>query len=105
MAVIRIGDVDFGYDEMGSGPAVVLVHAGCADRRMWVHQFKMLSVPYRVICYDWRGYGESGDAIGDFAHHEDLLALMDALGIAQAAIIGSSDGGRIALDAALSVPG
>ncbi|MFI6795144.1 alpha/beta fold hydrolase [Streptosporangium canum] len=66
--MIRIGDTEFGCDEAGSGPAVVLVHAGCADRRMWDHQFRTLSERYRMIRYDRRGYGESGDATGEFAH-------------------------------------
>ncbi|MDP9863877.1 MULTISPECIES: alpha/beta fold hydrolase [Streptosporangium] len=104
MAVIRIGGTEFGYDEAGSGPAVVLVHAGCADRRMWDHQFRALSEHYRVIRYDWRGYGESGDATGEFAYHEDLLALLDASGVDRATLVGSSDGGRTALDAVLTAP-
>ncbi|MBO0880183.1 MAG: alpha/beta fold hydrolase, partial [Mycobacterium sp.] len=73
MALIRIGGVDFGYDEAGNRPAVVLVHGGLADRRMWDHQFRALAARYRVIRYDWRGYGESGDAAGEVAHYEDLL--------------------------------
>ncbi|AWS47776.1 alpha/beta fold hydrolase [Streptosporangium sp. 'caverna'] len=105
MATMRINGADLAYDEAGNGPAVVLVHAGCADRRMWEHQFQALKADFRVVRYDWRGYGESADAIGDFAHHEDLLALMDALEIGRAAVVGSSDGGKIGLDAALTAPG
>ena len=116
MVSIRINGVNFGYDEAGAGPAVVLVHAGCADRRMWESQLVVLRNAYRVIRYDWRGYGESdssttggatrGDTAGSgFAHHEDLLALMDGLGIERAVVVGASDGGKIALDAALTSPG
>jgi pimeloyl-ACP methyl ester carboxylesterase len=104
MAVTRVGDVAFGYDEAGSGPAVVLVHAGLADRRMWDHQFRALSARHRVIRYDWRGCGESGDAVGEVARHGDLLALMDALAVSRAALIGCSAGGAHALDAALCAP-
>ncbi|MER5422560.1 alpha/beta fold hydrolase [Streptosporangium roseum] len=104
MAMIRIGGTEFGFDEAGSGPVVVLVHAGCADRRMWDHQFRTLSEKYRVIRYDWRGYGESGDATGEFAHHEDLLALLDAFEVDRAVLVGGSDGGKIPLDAALTAP-
>jgi len=81
VAVTEIGEVAFGYDEAGSGPAVLLVHAGLADRQMWEHQFQVLRQRHRVIRYDWRGYGESGDAVGEVARHEDVLALMDALGV------------------------
>lgn len=101
---MRTGDVDLAYDEAGSGPAVVLVHAGLADRRMWDHQFDVLAERYRVVRYDLRGYGASGDADGTGTHHEDLLALMDALGIERAALVGCSYGGMYAVDSALTAP-
>src|SRR5271156_4735461 len=104
MSVIEAGNATFGYDEAGRGSAVVLVHAGLADRRMWDHQFGALSQRHRVIRYDWRGYGESSDAAGEIARHEDLLALMDALRVDQAALIGCSFGGATALDVALAAP-
>jgi pimeloyl-ACP methyl ester carboxylesterase len=104
MPVIGAGDARFGYDEAGRGPAVVLVHAGLADRRMWEHQFQALSTRHRVIRYDWRGYGESSDAAGEVTRYEDLLALMDALEVDEAALIGCSYGGAHALDAALAAP-
>jgi pimeloyl-ACP methyl ester carboxylesterase len=104
VAETEIGEVAFGYDEAGSGPAVLLVHAGLADRQMWEHQFQVLRQRHRVIRYDWRGYGESGDAVGEVARHEDVLALMDALGVDEAALVGSSCGGAHVLDAALAAP-
>ncbi|MEV4377142.1 alpha/beta fold hydrolase [Streptosporangium sp. NPDC049644] len=77
--------MELAYDEAGSGPAVLFAHAGMADRRMWQHQFLALSARHRVIRYDWRGYGESGDAAGEFARHEDLPAVLDTLGVERAA--------------------
>ncbi|WP_220127579.1 alpha/beta fold hydrolase [Streptomyces sp. NBRC 110611] len=82
----------------------MFVHAGCADRRMWQAQFEALAARYRVIRYDWRGRGESADAAGEVAHPHDLIGLMDELGIRRAAVVGASDGGRIALDAVLTAP-
>jgi pimeloyl-ACP methyl ester carboxylesterase len=104
MATVEINGAKFGYDEAGSGPAVVLVHAGLADRRMWGHQFEVLARDHRVIRYDWRGYGDSDEAAGDVAHHEDLLALMDALDVDSAALVGCSYGGAHAIDVALLAP-
>ncbi|MEU7858379.1 alpha/beta hydrolase [Nonomuraea sp. NPDC049141] len=92
------------YDEVGEGPAVVLIHAGIADRRMWRHQRDALSDRYRVIGYDWRGYGESADPAGELVHHEDLLRLMDGLGVERAALVGDSMGGSHAVEAALAAP-
>lgn len=104
MSQIRAGDADLGYDEAGTGPAVVFIHAGLADRRMWDHQFNTLSASHRVIRYDWRGYGDSSDSSGDVERHEDLLALMDALHVERATLVGCSFGGAHAVDAALTAP-
>lgn len=105
MPIVRANGADLAYDDAGSGPAVVFVHAALADRRMWDHQFAALADRHRVVRYDWRGYGESGAAEGEFAHHEDLLALMDALDLADAALVGCSFGGAHAVDVALRAPG
>jgi pimeloyl-ACP methyl ester carboxylesterase len=84
----RFGSYDLGvmridglaYDEVGEGPAVVFIHAGIADRRMWRHQRDALSDRYRVICYDWRGYGESADPAGELVHHEDPERVLGSAG-------------------------
>lgn len=104
MAIVAANGGRFGYDDTGSGPVVVLVHAGLADRRMWDHQFADLSRDHRVIRYDWRGYGESSDLTDEVAHHEDLLALLDALDVDRATLVGASMGGAYALDAAIAAP-
>jgi pimeloyl-ACP methyl ester carboxylesterase len=104
MATIEVGGTAFGYDEAGEGPAVVLLHAAIGDRRMWDAQFTALAATHRVIRYDRRGFGETADGPGEYAHYEDLLALLDARGIEQAALVGASMGGACALDAALAAP-
>ncbi|WP_103354584.1 alpha/beta fold hydrolase [Amycolatopsis sp. CA-128772] len=104
MATIEMDGTAFGYDEEGEGPAVVLLHAAIGDRRMWDAQFTELAGGHRVIRYDRRGFGETGGETGEHAHYEDLLALLDARGIEQAALVGASMGGACALDAALAAP-
>jgi pimeloyl-ACP methyl ester carboxylesterase len=104
MAMIEVGGTAFGYDEAGEGPAVVLLHAAIGDRRMWDAQFTSLAATHRVIRYDRRGFGETGGGPGEYAHHEDLLALLDARGIERATLVGASMGGACALDAALAAP-
>jgi pimeloyl-ACP methyl ester carboxylesterase len=104
MGMIEANGARFGYDEAGEGPAVVLLHAGLADRRMWDHQFTALAERHRVIRYDRRGHGESDDPEGNVSHHRDLLAVMDALGVDEAALVGASMGGAYSLDAALAAP-
>ncbi|MEV0627635.1 alpha/beta fold hydrolase [Nonomuraea wenchangensis] len=92
-------------EEAGEGPALVLIHAGIADRRMWRHQREVLSARHRVISYDWRGYGESADPVGEVVHHRDLLRVMDGLGVERAVLVGDSMGGSHAVEAALVAPG
>lgn len=92
------------YEVAGSGSTVVLLHGGNLDRRMWDAQFLPLARDHRVIRYDLRGYGNSGPANAPFQHHEDLRALLGALGIRRASLIGLSGGGRIAIDFALAYP-
>ncbi|WP_116949700.1 alpha/beta fold hydrolase [Jiangella endophytica] len=104
MPSLLVNGVDLAYDDAGSGPAVVFSHAGLTDRRLWDHQFAALAERHRVVRYDWRGHGESGAAAGEFAHHADLLALLDALGIERAALVGCSMGGAYSVDVALAAP-
>jgi len=93
------------YESAGSGPVVVLLHGGNLDRRMWDEQFIPFSRHYRVIRYDARGFGRSTPADKPFAAHDDLAALLRALHIERASLIGLSLGGRIAMDFALVHPG
>lgn len=90
------------YEAAGRGTVVVLLHAGNLDRRVWDPQFLPLARVHRVIRYDLRGYGRSGPADAPYAAHEDLSALLDALGARRAALVGLSGGGRIAIDFALA---
>ncbi|MBR8743803.1 alpha/beta fold hydrolase [Nocardiopsis sp. MG754419] len=104
MAMISTNGTRLSYDEAGEGPAIVFVHAGVADRRMWDHQFAELSGTHRAVRYDRRGYGGSADHEGGISHHEDLLGLMDALDIEEAVLVGASFGGAHVVDAALAEP-
>ena len=101
---VKVKDGEISYDEAGEGPAMIFSHAGIADRRMWQHQFRDLANGFRVVCYDWRGRGESSNAQGEVVHHRDLLGLMDALGIGDAQRVGCSMGGGYSLEVALVAP-
>ncbi|MER7399382.1 alpha/beta fold hydrolase [Streptomyces sp. NPDC000151] len=93
------------YEAAGAGPAVVLLHEGMLDLTMWDEQFEWLARSgYRVIRYDARGHGRSSVVDGEYAHHEDLRALLAHLSIARATLVGHSHGARVALDSALAHP-
>jgi 3-oxoadipate enol-lactonase len=92
------------YEAAGSGPAVLLMHAGITDRRMWDPQWRALTERFHTIRYDARGFGASADPARPYTLHGDALDVLDALEIERAAVVGSSMGGGAALDMALAVP-
>jgi 3-oxoadipate enol-lactonase len=92
------------YEAMGRGPAVVLIHGGLVDSRLWDAQMKPLSKRFRVVRYDIRGYGRSPAPTGEYYPHEDLRALLDYLKIEKATLVGLSLGGIVAADFALEYP-
>jgi len=96
--------VTIAHEVTGSGPAVLLVHEGIADRRMWRHQLPALEGAHTVVTVDLRGFGETPHASGPFSNVEDLRELLDELGIDRATVVGGSHGGRVALELALSHP-
>jgi 3-oxoadipate enol-lactonase len=93
-------DLSAGEDQ----PALVLLHAGIANLRMWDPQVPAFAERYRVVRYDTRGYGETTSQDVAFSNRQDLLELLDQLGIALAHLVGCSRGGMIALDFTLEHP-
>ncbi len=85
-------------------PAVVLLHSAVCDRRMWDAQVAALESRYRVLAPDLRGFGDRPHQPGPFSHAEDVLALLDSEGLERAAIVGSSFGGRVAMEVAVTAP-
>ncbi|MCK9793587.1 alpha/beta hydrolase [Isoptericola sp. 4D.3] len=88
-------------------PAVLLLHAGVADRRMWDGLAPALGGPFRVIRPDLRGFGDSPLPVGgpEYTNAGDLAALLDDLGVEDAAVVGASFGGKVALELASAHPG
>ncbi len=87
----------------GEGQPVVLLHAGVADRRSW-HAVADALQPRSVVAYDMRGYGETTAATYGFTHLDDLRAVLDQVATGPVWLVGSSMGGELAIDAALSDP-
>lgn len=92
------------YEMAGRGAAVVLIHGGLADSRLWDDQFKAFAGHYRVVRYDLRGFGKSDFSMGPLSHVEDLATLLKTLGIEKATLVGLSLGGTVATDFALEHP-
>jgi pimeloyl-ACP methyl ester carboxylesterase len=89
----------------GSGPVVVLLHAGVADLRMWDVQVAELVPGHRVVRCDLRGYGHTPLEPGaSYSDAGDVLALLDELGVERWALVGASYGGWVALQVASAAP-
>jgi pimeloyl-ACP methyl ester carboxylesterase len=88
---------------VGDGPAVVLVHAGVADARMWGRQVDELARDHRVITVDLRGYGET-PVEAKYSDAGDLLAVLDELGVETVQAVGASYGGYVVQQAASRQP-
>jgi 3-oxoadipate enol-lactonase len=93
------------HDADGAGPAVLLLHSGVCDRRMWDPQWSaLLDAGYRVLRADFRGFGQTPVADRSYHDAQDVRDLLDALGIDRVALVGASYGGRIALEVAARWP-
>jgi pimeloyl-ACP methyl ester carboxylesterase len=91
-------------EEEGRGPAVLFVHGGLGDSRLWAPEAKALASRFRTIRYDLRYWGRSESPGAEYSAVGDLIGVLDALGIERAALVGLSLGGGLALDAALAHP-
>lgn len=102
---ITSGRAQLAVEIHGAGNPVVLLHAGVADRRMWRPLLQRIGAKHQMIAYDRRGFGGTRAEPEDFSSVADLMAVMDHFATgAPAILIGCSQGGRVAIDAALRHP-
>jgi pimeloyl-ACP methyl ester carboxylesterase len=100
-----VDDGDLFFESVGEGEAVVFLHGFGLDSRMWDPQFEVLQSTFRVIRYDFRGFGRSSlPPHNGYAHEDDLNALLSDLGSAPAHVVGLSMGGMMALRFAVAYP-
>ena len=96
------------YAAYGAGPAVILLHGGLGHSGNWGYQVPALvGSGYRAVVIDSRGHGRSTRDQQPFSYERmaaDVLAVMDALRLERAAVVGWSDGAVIALILAMQAP-
>ena len=94
-----VNGIRMAYDDVGSGPAVLLIHGFPLCRRMWHPQVGALTAAgYRVVTPDLRGFGASETPDGPYSIElfaDDLVALLDYLAIERAVVGGMSMGGYV----------
>ena len=93
------------FEHAGRGPAVVLVHAGIADRRMWRSYLPWLAARgHHAIAPDLPGFGEHALTADPPAPWDHLRDVLDDLAVDRAVVVGCSFGGAVALRLAVTAP-
>jgi len=92
------------YRDEGRGPAVILVHGWTLDLEMWDPQVNALRDAFRLVRFDRRGYGLSGNRPEVEHDAADIAALCAHLGLNRVALIGMSQGARSVLRFAGNAP-
>jgi len=105
MPYANVNEAEIFYEQHGSGADVVLLHGAGGNHLSWWQQVPVFSKHHRVTVYDARGWGISrGDMANRFVLGQDLVALMDELGIEQAHVVAQSMGGRAVAGLARTAP-
>jgi pimeloyl-ACP methyl ester carboxylesterase len=94
-------------DTAGTGPVVVFSHGNLMNSQMWAPQVEAMRGEFRCVVWDARLHGrtkDDGDLYTYWDSADDLLGLLDHLGVGQATLVGHSQGGFLSLRAALRAP-
>ncbi|TNE83290.1 MAG: alpha/beta fold hydrolase [Gammaproteobacteria bacterium] len=107
MPSVIVNGISMAYVDEGQGEPLILLHGLGVCRRDWEPQIEYFRQHWRVIAPDFRGHGDSGKPDGPYSvmqHAADIVALMDALDIPSAHIVGLSMGGMVAFQMAVDCP-
>lgn len=109
MARIDIGHITLNCADQGDGPAFIFIPGLVGLHDAWSFQLSHFAQRYRCVTFDHRGTGESDKPTGPGVYStqtiaDDVIALMDTLGIDKAHIVGTSTGGCILQNLALDHP-
>jgi len=106
-AYLQTGDVRTYYEVRGAGEPLVLLHGGLCTVETFDGLTPLLAERFRVIVPERRGHGRTADVPGPLSYRTmgaDTVALLDALGISGAHLLGFSDGAVVAVHVALARP-
>jgi haloacetate dehalogenase len=106
------GEVELSVQVAGQGAPLICLHGFPQNGMCWAKVAPELAKHFRVIIPDLRGYGQSDAPADDAGHHvyskrqmaADIVALMDAMGVSQAMVLGHDRGARVSYRLALDHP-
>ena len=107
MPVLTVNGVTLNAVDEGSGDVIVFLHGLGSCGEDWVFQTAFFCATYRVLAPDLRGHGRSSKPAGPYSialFASDVAAMLDALSIGRAHVVGLSLGGLVALQMALDFP-
>ena len=104
MPTVEVNGARLWYDEAGSGPVLLLLHGGLGDSGLWEPVVPFLAERFRVVRTDLRFFGRSTGPAASWSWHDDVIGVLDELGVERAALAGLSLGGRLAIEIALDHP-
>ncbi len=102
--IAPVNGTELFYEISGDGHPLILIHGGAVDSRAWDDQFAVFAQHYKVVRFDLRGAGKSGNRDKPFSNSEDLYALLEFLNIEKTYLLGISRGGGFAYDLTLEHP-
>src|SRR5215218_2852398 len=107
MPKVQVGNVGLYYEEHGAGEPLVLIPGFGTGLWIWYRQIPSLAEHFRVIAFDPRGVARSDkpdEAMTMRGYADDAAALLGALGVERAHVLGASFGGFVAQEFALAYP-
>jgi 3-oxoadipate enol-lactonase len=104
MSVVDVNGARLWYDEAGEGQAVLLLHGGLGDSGLWEPVVQFLAGRFRTIRTDLRFFGRSTGPAAPWSWEDDVVGVLDELGVERAGLVGLSLGGRVAVNVALAYP-
>jgi 3-oxoadipate enol-lactonase len=107
MPYSRANGADIWFEVKGDGPVLVLIHANPFDHDLWLYQSAHFSTWFKIVAIDIRGYGRSVKMTEPFSLKDmcdDVVGVMDDLGVARAIAMGCSVGSGIAIGVGLDHP-
>ena len=107
METLQIGNAKLAFSNHGQGNPILFIHGIYASQRQWFQQIDYFASNHQVITCDLRGHGQSSATKNPYTvklFADDLIALLDHMGLEQVTCCGHSFGGLVAQELALTYP-